>query len=70
MGFNKRIITRESIINTYLQRLSVHDVVNFITKPDSVQLSNDEFINDIYNHSVHNDYQTVKKILENYIYNK
>lgn len=70
MGFNKRIITRENIINTYLHRLNVQDVVNFVVTPDIVQFSNDEFISDIYNYSVHNDYQTVKKILENYIYNK
>jgi len=70
MGFTKRLITREGIISKFLENRNINDVIDYINKPDSLQLNNDTFVNDVYNCITNNQTGNLKVLLEKYIYNK
>lgn len=70
MGYHKRILTRESIIQTYIRNRNIDDVIRLATQPASVQLNNDTFVEDVYDCITNNETGNLKVLLENYIYNK
>lgn len=71
MGFNKRYISLSNIINIYAVDNKPEDVIHYVTSVDAMlTMESDKLLNNIVEACVNKDTTLVKKLIDNYIYNK